>query len=118
MASVTDFQSKAAYPSVTIASGSSTSAVVDLHGSELCGVFLPSTFDGTALKLQAAPAADGTFVTVENGAGTPADVTLTASSHSKYVPLAAADRDAIRGLRFLKFVTASSQATTDTILTL
>jgi hypothetical protein len=118
MPSVSDFQPKASYPSATIASGASTSAAIDLHGCELCGVFLPATFDGTTLKLQAAPAYDGTYVTVENGAASSADVTLTASAHSKYVPLAAADRDAVRGLRFIKFVAGTGQTTTDTILTL
>ena len=104
--------------SATIASGQTTSAEVDLGGTMLVGVFLPASFDGTTLKISAASAAGGTFITVENGAGTPADVTLTASGHSKFVPLAAADRDAVRGLRFIKLVAGSSQTTTDTVITL
>src|SRR5262245_57881865 len=93
----------------TIASGGTTSGEVDLSGTMLVGVFLPSTFDGTTIKLSAASASGGTFVTVETGAGTPADVTITASGASKYVPLAAADRDAVRGLRFIKLVAGSTQ---------
>lgn len=102
----------------TIATGQTTSGEVDLGGTMLVGVFLPATFDGTTLKISAATASGGTFVTVENGAGTPADVTLTASAHSKFVPLAAADRDIVRGLRFIKLVAGSSQTTTDTVITL
>lgn len=114
-----EFQPRVCYNlTATIASGQSTSAAVDLSDCELLGVFLPSTFDGTAIKFQAATSADSTFVTVENGAASPADVTLTASAHSKYVPLAAADRNALRGVRHLKLVSSSSQSTTDTIITL
>lgn len=102
----------------TIASGQTTSGAVDLGGTMLCGVFLPATFDGTTLKLQAAPTIDGTYVAVENGAGTPAEITLTASGHSKYVPVKEADFPLMRGLRFIKLVAGSSQTSTDTVITL
>lgn len=118
MPNVSEFQPKSCAPTATIATGGTTSEAVDLHGCELCGVFLPSTFDGTTLTLLAAPTADGTYVAVENGAASPANVTITATAASKYAPLAAADRDAVRGLRFMKFVAGSTQTTTDTILTL
>jgi hypothetical protein len=118
MPNAQEFQPKACYPTATITVGGTTSGEVDLHGCELCGVFLPPTFDGTTLTITASPTSGGTFVTVENGAASPANVTLTGSAASKYVPLAAADRDAVRGLRFIKLVTGSTQTTTDTILTL
>lgn len=101
----------------TFASGQTTTGEVDLAGTMLVGVILPSTFDGTAMTLSAAPAAGGTFVSVQNGAATPAAVTLTTSAASTFIPLAAADRDIARGLRFIKF-TAATQTGSDTVLTL
>src|SRR4051794_21459285 len=119
LAASSSFQPQVNYDlTATITVGGTTSGEVDLHGTMLVGVFLPSTFDGTTLKLSAATASGGTFVTVETGAGTPADVTLTASAASKYVPLAAGDRDIVRGLRFIKLVAGSTQNTTDTVITL
>lgn len=119
LAGSANFQPQVNYDlTATIAATGTTSGEVDLGGTMLVGVFLPATFDGTTIKISAASSSGGTFVTVENGAGTPADVTITASAHSKYVPLAAADRDAIRGLRFIKLVAGSTQNTTDTVITL
>ncbi len=118
MPNASGFQPKASYPTATIASGGTTSGEVDLHGCELCGVFLPSTFDGTTLTITASPTSGGTFVAVENGASSPANVTITGTAAGKYAPLAAADRDAVRGLRFVKLVAGSTQTTTDTVLTL
>lgn len=118
-ASSSNFQPQTNYDlTATITVGGTTSGEVDLGGTMLVGVFLPSTFDGTTLKISAATASGGTFVTVETGAGTPADVTITGSAASKFVPLAAADRDIVRGLRFIKLVAGSTQTTTDTVITL
>jgi hypothetical protein len=118
LAGSSSFQPQVNYDlTATIAVDTATSGEVDLGGTMLVGVFLPATFDGTTLKISAASASGGTFVTVETGAGTPADVTLTASAHSKFVPLAAADRDIVRGLRFIKLVAGSTQTTTSTVIT-
>jgi len=119
MPSVFDFQPVVAFPTVTVTIASSTtvSNAIDLHGTTPCGIFLPATFDGTTVKFQAAVAFDGTYVAVEDGAGTPAEITLTASAHSKYVAISGAIQQQLRGIRFLKLVTGV-QSTTDTVITL
>ncbi len=95
----------------TIADSGTVSGEVDLSGCTLCGVFLPSTFDGTTLKFQAATESGGTFVAVVDGAG--ADVSKTCAA-SKYLPLNPAD---FAGVRFLKLVAGTGQ-TGATVLTL
>jgi hypothetical protein len=102
---------------VTIATSTTVSNAIDLHGCTPTGIFLPSTFDGTTVKFQAATAFDGTYVAVEDGAGTPAEITLTASGASKYVAISGAIQQQLRGLRFIKLVTGV-QSTTDTVITL
>lgn len=100
------------YPTATIAVGQTASEVVDLSGAELAGVFLPATFDGTTLTIQAAPAADGTFVTVQSAG---ADYTITTAA-SKYAPVE--NLAVTAGLQFIKIVAGTAQSTTDTVLTL
>lgn len=119
-AASSNYQSKVSYETVTITIADSTtvSEAKDLQGTTVVGIFLPSTFDGTALTFQASSTIDGTYVAVEDGAGTPATITLTASAASKYIALSAAIQDQLRGLRFIKVVTSSAQTTTNTILTL
>lgn len=97
---------------VTIASGQTTSGEVDLTGCDLCGIFMPAAFTGTTLKIQAASAPGGTFVTVQDGAGN--DYTLTVAA-SKYIPIS--NLAIVSGLRFIKFVSGSSEAA-DRALTL
>lgn len=97
----------------TIASGQTESAAIDLHGTELMGMFIPSTFDGTTLTLQAAPALDGTYVAVQDGFGS--DVSFTVAA-SKYIAIS--NLTATAGLRFIKLVAGTSQSTTDTVITL
>lgn len=120
MPSVSDFQPRVSFPTVTVTIASSTtvSNAIDLHGCTPCGVFLPSTFNGTALTFQAAPAFDGSYVAVEDGASSPANITLTATAASKYIAIPATVQEQLRGVRFLKIVTSTAQADTDTILTL
>ena len=103
---------------VTIASSTTVSNAIDLHGTTPVGIFLPSTFNGTALTFQASTAFDGTYVAVEDGGASPANVTLTATAASKYIAIPAAIQEQLRGVRFLKVVTSTAQADTDTILTL
>jgi hypothetical protein len=119
MPSVSDFQSKVSFPTVTVTIATSTtvSDAIDLHGCTPVGIFLPATFDGTTVKFQAAPAIDGTYVAVEDGGGTPAEITLTASAASKYIAISGAIQQQLRGIRFLKLVTGV-QSTTNTVITL
>ena len=87
--------------------------MVDLRGNVLRGVFLPSGFTGTTLRLQAATDSDETYLDVEDGSGS--NVTLTASGASKFVPLPTAHRDAVDGLRFVKMISGSTQTTTNIV---
>lgn len=114
MTSASNFQPIVAYETVTVASGGTTSGALDLHGCTPVGFFLPSTFDGTTIKLTASTTIDGTYVAVQDGAASPADITYTTSAASKYV--AVTNPDALLGLRFIKVV-LGTQTTTDTIVT-
>lgn len=97
---------------VTIASGQTTSAEVDLGRYTLVGIQFPSTFDGTTLTLQMAPSSGGTFTTVQTAGS---DYTIT-SAASKYHSI---DNLAVTaGLRYIKLVAGSAQAATDSVLTL
>ncbi|MCE9566357.1 MAG: hypothetical protein K8U57_30405 [Planctomycetes bacterium] len=120
MPSASNFQPVVSYEDVTITIASSTtvSNAIDLHGCTPVGIFLPSTFDGTTIKFQAASAYDGTYVAVEDGASSPADVVLTATAASKYIAIPQAIQEQLRGIRFLKVVTGSAQTTTNTVITL
>lgn len=114
MTSAQHYQSDKFYDlSATIANGQTVSDAIDLGGLELVGFFLPSTFDGTSLSLQASTHIDGTYVAVENGSGSAYSITTAAS---KYAPIA--DLAVIAGLRFIKLVAGASQSTSDTVITL
>jgi hypothetical protein len=108
------FQPNDAYnKTATIASGASTSEAIDLGGCDLCGLFIPSNFDGTTLTITASTAIDGTYVTVQDGEGT--DFTITTAA-SKYAPIA--DLTFVVGLRYIKLVSGTSQSVSDTVINL
>ncbi len=95
----------------TILSGQTTSAEVDLCGTQLVGLYVPAAITGTSVKLLAAPVSGGTFVTVQSSG---ADFTLTVAA-SKYVPIE--NLAVVAGLRFIKLVSASTEAA-DRVITL
>lgn len=97
----------------TIANGQTDSAAIDLGGLEFAGLFAPATFDGTQLKLLAAPTIDGTYLPVQDGYGTDYVLTLTAG---RYVPIP--DLTVTAGLRFIKLSAVTPQAGTDTAIPL
>src|SRR4051794_6316465 len=115
MTDVSSFTPVTAFPTVTMASGGATSAAIDLHGGVLCGFFLPAEFDGTALTFTAASDPAGTFVAVKDSGGTAITFTVAASG---YYGLKADQINVLKGCRFLKLVSGTSQSTTDTIITL
>lgn len=89
---------------VTILNGAAIPADgVDLGGKTLCGVVLPASFAGAALKFLTAETLSGTYVEVQDGAG--ADYTVVPTA-SKYVPV---DSAKFLGVRFLKIQSASVQ---------
>ena len=87
-----------------IAGGQTTSAEIDLGGGDLCGLFLPAAFTGTTIKILAAPASGGTFVTVQDGAGNDYALPVAAGKYAPVTNLAV-----VCGLRFVKLVSGSSE---------
>ncbi len=112
--SSTQYQPNDAYnATATVASSGTTSEAIDLAGTDLVGIFVPSTFDGTTITLQASTAIDGTFVEVQDGEGSALTITTAASKFAPIPNLAT-----IAGIRYLKLVTGTSQSTTSTVFTL
>lgn len=111
MPNTSEFQPKTCFDkTASIASGQTTSGEIDLGGCALVGVFMPAAFTGTTLKIQTAPASGGTFVTLQDGAGSDYSLTVAAS---KYVPVS--NLAIVAGMRFIKFVSGSSEAADRTI---
>lgn len=113
MASTNQFQSPQCYnKSATIVSGSTLSEAIDLSGTQMTGIFVPSTFDGTIVYVQAAPEMAGTYArVVADGA----DVAITVTAGK---PVAISNLALIAGWQYIKLETATAQATTDTVFTL
>ena len=88
---------------ITVASSATTSAEVDLGGTEIVGLQMPAAFTGTTLKFLVSTATGGTYQTLTDGAG--ADVSKTVAQ-GKYVGI---DPTLFRGIRFVKLVSGSSE---------
>lgn len=98
---------------ITIPIGYTQSPVgVDISAYTLMGIYIPSTFDGTTLTLQAATSINGTYVNVQS-AGAVYTITTAAS---RYVPIE--NLAILAGVQFLKITAGTSQSTTDTVFTL
>lgn len=95
----------------TIASSSTTSSEIDLSGTTLCGIYIPSAFTGTSISFQASSASGGTFVAVKDGSGNSISKTVASSQFIRLDPT-----DFV-GIRFLKIVSGSTEGA-DRILTL
>ena len=93
----------------SIASGASTSDEIDLSGTTLCGVYMPSAFTGTGITFLASTTTGGTFVSVRDGGGSAIVKTVAAS---QYVRLDPSD---FIGIRFLKIVSNGTEAATRTL---
>lgn len=97
----------------TISVGQTDSAAIDLSGLELVGFFMPSNLTATSISLQAATSASGTYVAVQDGSGATYSLTVAAS---KYIPID--NFNIVAGLRFIKLIAGTTQASTDAIITL
>lgn len=92
-----------AAPVFTIANNTNTSDTVDLNGTTLVGLFIPTGFDGTVINLQAT--IDGSnFFDVEDGDGTVLEMTV--GTPPCYVPVAPT---LTAGLRIIRIVTGDTQ---------
>jgi hypothetical protein len=87
----------------TIAASGTTSGAVDLGHATLCGIYVPSSFTGTALTFTASETADGTFAPVKDGAGAAVSKTVAAGDYIYLDPVILA------GVRFLKIVSGSTE---------
>lgn len=96
---------------LTIASGGTTTAAVDLSDHLLAGIVCPAEFDGTTLTFTAASDPADSFLPVYNSAGTALEVTAAASRHIALEP------ETFAGVRYLKIVAGTAQ-TGATALTL
>jgi hypothetical protein len=97
----------------TITVGQTDSAAIDLCGLELVGFFIPSNFTATSVSIQTAPTSGGIYVTAQDGYGTNYSLTVAAS---KYVPIH--NYNVVAGLRFIKIIAGTTQASTDAVITL
>ncbi len=102
---------------LTISSGSTQTPMADLSGYTICGIFIPSAFDGTTLTVQVSN--DEDFTTSFNAqaastAGASTVLTLTVAA-GQYAPIENLAISA--GWKYVKFTAGTSQ-TGDSILTL
>jgi hypothetical protein len=98
-----------AQTTVVLASGGTTSAEIDLGGTMLVGLQMPSTFTGTSVTFTVANASGGTFQTMKDGAGNSVSKTVAAS---QYIAI---DPTLFRGVRFCKIVSGSTEGADRTI---
>jgi hypothetical protein len=100
-----NFQPLVATADVSISSGQTASAALDLMGGTLCGIYLPASMVGTSLTFQAASSASGSYQTVQKNGS---DMTLSFAA-SKYIVLNPSD---FSGIRFLKIVSSATETAT------
>lgn len=95
---------------VVIATSTTISGAVDLSGLRNWGVLVPANFDGTQIAFQTSDTLGGTYGDVYDMTNQRVVMTLTAATLRYYdVP------GELMALRFLRIVTLTVQATTDTV---
>ncbi len=95
--------------SASIAISTAQSATIDLKGTQLCGLHMPSAFSGSSVKIMASPDGVATFNPVQSAG---ADFVLTVAA-SKYVPIE--NLALIAGLRFIQIQSNATEAAARTI---
>jgi|DEB19_MinimDraft_3_1074340.scaffolds.fasta_scaffold00956_13 hypothetical protein len=86
-----------------ILAGATLSNAVDLHGTSLVGISVPSSFSGSQLSIYSAISFDGVYRVVKNINGTAATMTCVANEHIALVPFDLAS------VRFIKVLSDVSQ---------
>ncbi|TAE32095.1 MAG: hypothetical protein EAY65_07365 [Alphaproteobacteria bacterium] len=102
-----------AYIPATIAVGQTRTPAINLHGVSLCGVIIPSTYDGASLSLEMSSAIDGTYVAVGNGAGGVFSLNVAPNRYEPIIEL-----PIIAGIMYVRLVASTAQTTTDSVLQL
>ncbi len=113
---VSQFSPKHCFPTatVTIATDDDLTEAVDLRGTQLVGLHVPSNFDGTGIILFACDTIDGTFLAVQTDSTSATALPITTTA-SRYVPI---NPIVTEGLRFVKIGTVTGQTTNNTIFKL
>lgn len=96
---------------VTVTVGQTVSGAVDLKGDTVIGIYVPTGFSGSVITFQASP--DGvTYFAVNDETGGAISIPVTAGTFVKVDP------SYLAGVRFLKLVSGTAQATADSVITL
>lgn len=99
------YQSELCFDKIlTILDGETLSNAVDLVGTYVVAMIVPTGFSGTALQIKASNALDGTFYDVKNTAGTPVVPTIEAESYIAFEP------SNMASIRFLKVESDTTQS--------
>lgn len=106
--SIEDYPSELVVTNAIIANGATASSAVDLYGTSLLALDMPSTFEGTTITIQASSTKGGTYKTVYNAA----DLSIAVAA-SKYVILD--NLQQIIGLRYIKLVSNNAVGADRTI---
>lgn len=111
-ANTAQFQPALCYDKIaTISSGQTVSDEMELRGTYLVAMILPSTFDGTTMTFKGS--IDGTnFFDMYNAGGVQMTSTVAAS---RWIPFSPQD---FAGCNFIKLVAGTAQSTTDTLIQL
>jgi hypothetical protein len=110
--SATNYQSNLCFDkTLTILDGQTASNAIDLIGTYLVALIIPTGFDGSTLAIQGAASLDGTYYNAYNTSGTQLVPVVAAS---RYIPFVPSDTASIR---FLKLIAGTSQ-TGDITITL
>ncbi len=112
-----DYQPRLNYDlaaTINIALSSTTSGAVDLHGTQLVGLFVPSGFTGTQLTFAIASTPGGVYIPVDID-NTSANPYIVTTAGGKYAPIT--NPDVFRGARYIEVLSSSNQ-TSSVILNL
>lgn len=97
------------YIDVTIASGQTTSSVIDMEGKKLVGIEVPATFTGTTVSFTQCRSATGTFLPVYDDDGNVYTVVATDGAYVRVDPIV------FCGPAYVKIVSASAEGGTRTV---
>ena len=90
-----------------IPNGTALSQQIDLAGNSLCGLFIPSAFTSTSIKILAASTSSGTNCTVEKDELGGGDYSMSVVA-GKYIPVT--NLSILAGVRFITLSSSSNEA--------